>query len=61
MGLVVATTSDTRRPRTFVKTTKSEWVTIEAQEGIPYDRAWACVTDLIVKKFDAEILSKEDG
>ncbi len=48
-------------PVTFVQTLEHSWVTIETREDISYDRAWASVVDLIVRKFEAEILSKEDG
>lgn len=48
-------------PVTFVQTLEHSWVTIEVREDISYDRAWASVVDLIVRKFEAEILSKEDG
>ena len=48
-------------PITFVQTLEHSWVSIEVREDISYDRAWASVVDLIVRKFEAEILSKEDG
>ena len=48
-------------PVTFVQTLEHSWVSIEVREDISYDRAWASVVDLIVRKFEAEILSKEDG
>jgi len=58
---IAISTGDTKRPQSFVKTMEPGWVTIEVREDIPYDRAWASVVDLVVKKFEAEILSKEDG
>lgn len=48
-------------PVTFVQTLEHSWISIEVREDISYDRAWASVVDLIVRKFEAEILSKEDG
>jgi len=48
-------------PVTFVQTLEHAWTSIEIREDVEYDRAWASVVDLIVRKFEAEILSKEDG
>jgi len=48
-------------PVTFIQTLEHAWASIEIREDVPYDRAWASVVDLIVRKFEAEILSKEDG
>jgi len=48
-------------PVTFIQILELSWVSIEIREDIEYDRAWASVVDLIVRKFEAEILSKEDG
>lgn len=61
VGLIVTTAQDTKRPGSFVKTMEPGWVTIEVREDISYDKAWAGVVDLIVRKFEAEILSKENG
>ncbi len=48
-------------PITFVQTLEPSWASIEIREDVPYNRAWASVVDLIVRKFEAAILSKEDG
>ena len=48
-------------PITFVQTLEHSWASIEVREDVPYDRAWDSVVDLIVRKFEAAILSKEDG
>lgn len=48
-------------PVTFIQILELSWVSIEIREDVGYDRAWASVVDLIVRKFEAEILSKEDG
>jgi len=48
-------------PDSFVKTMEPGWTSIEVAEEIGYDKAWASVVDLLVKKFDIEILSKENG
>ncbi len=48
-------------PITFIQTLEHSWASIEVREDVPYDRAWDSVVDLIVRKFEAAILSKEDG
>lgn len=48
-------------PQTFVKTAAPGWNTIEVRDDITYEGAWRSVVDLIGRKFDIEILSKEDG
>jgi hypothetical protein len=48
-------------PKTFVRTPSPDWNMIEMRDEVPYDEAWKSVVDLIAKKFDIEILSKEDG
>ena len=37
------------------------WNTVEVREGVTGDAAWEATVDLIARKFDIEILSKEDG
>ena len=48
-------------PKTFVKTMSPGWSAIEIREGITYEVAWESVVDLIARKLDIEILSREDG
>jgi hypothetical protein len=48
-------------PKTFVRTPSPGWIMIEIRDEMSYDEAWKSVVDLIAKKFDIEILSKEDG
>jgi hypothetical protein len=48
-------------PKSFVQTAEANWNNIELREGLSYDDAWSSVVDLISKRFDIEIVSKEDG
>ena len=48
-------------PKTFVRSTSPGWNMIEIRDEVSYGEAWKSVVDLIAKKFDIEILSKEDG
>lgn len=48
-------------PKTFVKTLEPTWATVELRTDMPYEKAWDSVVDIMVKRFDLEILSKDDG
>lgn len=48
-------------PATFIQTMDPTWATVEVREGMTYPEAWNALVDLLVKKFDLEILAKEDG
>ena len=48
-------------PSTFVRTIDPGWNTIDIREELEYDKAWNTVVDLVSRKFDIEIISKEDG
>ena len=48
-------------PATFVKTMEPTWASVEVRTDVPYEKAWAGVVDTLVKRFDLEVLSKDDG
>lgn len=48
-------------PVTFVQTLEHSWASIEIAGNIEYEKAWSAVVDLLVRKFDLEVLSKENG
>lgn len=48
-------------PISFVQTLEPSWANIEIIEGMEYDKAWSSVVDLLVRQFDIEVLSKENG
>lgn len=48
-------------PKTFVQTTDSSWATIELRPEVGYDQAWETLVDTLVRRFDMEVLSKQDG
>ena len=45
---------------TFVKG-GSRWISMELADNMTYERAWALVTDRLVKEFDLEMLDRESG
>lgn len=48
-------------PKNFVKTMEPAWATVELRSDVPYEKAWPAVVDTLVKRFDIEVLSREDG
>ena len=57
VGLIVA--AGPKPPRSFVQTMEPGWASVEIREGMSYDKTWASVVDLIARKFDLEVISKE--
>jgi hypothetical protein len=49
------------KPKSFVRTMEPTWASIEVRAELPYEKAWATVVDILVKRFDLEVMSKEDG
>lgn len=48
-------------PPSFVRTMEPSWATIELREDISDDKAWNTVLDLLVKRFDIEVIDKASG
>ncbi len=48
-------------PKTFVRTLEPTWANVELRTDVPYDKAWSGLVDALVKRFDIEVISKEDG
>jgi hypothetical protein len=48
-------------PATFVQTMEPNWNTITVRRGVSGDEAWNAVVDLAARRFDIEVISKEDG
>lgn len=48
-------------PTTFVRTMDVSWNTVEVRSDLDGSDAWNAVVDSIARKFDIEVLSKEDG
>jgi ribosomal protein S17E len=44
-----------------VQTLEPTWSSVKIRPEVPYDAAWACLVDALVKRFDVEVMSKEDG
>jgi len=48
-------------PPSFVRTMEPTWASVELRKDVEYEKAWAIVIDLLTKRFDIAILSKDDG
>lgn len=48
-------------PKTFIKTTEPGWNVVELRQGLGYVSAWETTVDTLAKKFDIEVMSREEG
>lgn len=48
-------------PDSFMRMTKQYWEVVDIKQGMKYDDAWERVIYIITKKFELEMISKEDG
>ena len=48
-------------PESFMRMTKQYWEVVDIKPGIKYNDAWERVIYIITKKFELEMISKEDG
>lgn len=51
----------TGAPDSFMRMTKQYWEVVDIKPSIKYDDAWERVIYIITKKFELEMISKEDG
>jgi hypothetical protein len=49
------------RPVSFVETSDPGWSSIELREGLSYDDAWVKCQDIVMRKFEVALSSKESG
>jgi hypothetical protein len=56
--LGVAVFGCTMRPKTFVPA-DTVWAGVEIREAMTPDKAWEAVVDVLAKKFDLEMISRE--
>jgi len=59
--LVLVSVAGCAAPTTFVRTMEPSWASVELRKDISYDEAWIAVSDTLIKRFDLEILQKQDG
>lgn len=59
--LALGCASGPRAPRSFSQVSAPGWSTLELRDDVDYDRAWDSVYALLVRDFDMEFASREDG
>ncbi len=50
-----------KTPPSFVRTMEPGWVSVEIRDGVKPEDAWNSALDLLARKFDMEVLSKDNG
>ena len=48
-------------PISFVRTMEPTWASVELRSGRTYEQSWDACIDLLTRKFDIEVISKENG
>jgi hypothetical protein len=46
---------------TFVKASQAEWSTVQLRDDITFEKAWGEVLDILAKRFEMEMISKDGG
>lgn len=59
--IVIAAVSCASVPQSFVRIMEPTWAGIEIREGMSYEQAWQEVVDVLAKKFELEMISREGG
>lgn len=49
------------RPASFVQTFEPKWISIEIRQGADFESAWKSVVDVLARKFELEVISKDGG
>lgn len=61
VGILLLLLTGCIAPKTFVQTLEPTWASIELRHDVTYEKAWEITVDSLVKRFDLEVLSKENG
>jgi len=61
IGLSLLSGCGSGAPDSFMRMTKQYWESVDIKPGTKYDDAWERVIYIITKKFELEMISKEDG
>jgi hypothetical protein len=48
-------------PTTFTRTLEPTWAGIEIRPELGYENAWNAIVDLLARRFDLEVISKDNG
>ncbi|UCG33518.1 MAG: hypothetical protein JSU68_02575, partial [Phycisphaerales bacterium] len=61
LGILGALTVAGCAPPTFVRTSESDWRTVEFRPDLSRDDAWYHIADVVSLKHDIEIMDKDSG
>jgi len=48
-------------PSTFTRTMEATWASIEVRPELGFETSWNAIVDLLTRRFDLEVISKENG
>jgi hypothetical protein len=48
-------------PTTFTRTMEPTWAGIEVRQDMDFEKAWNAIVDLLSRRFDLEVISKDNG
>lgn len=48
-------------PTTFTRTMEATWANVEVRPELGYENAWNSTVDLLTRRFDLEVISKDNG
>ncbi len=60
-AILVLNGCGTGAPDSFMRMQKQYWEVVDVKQSIKYDDAWQRVIYIITKKFELDMISKEDG
>ena len=61
IGIVALVVTGCMAPKSFVRIMEPTWSSVELRPGMTYDDAWKEVLDVLAKKFEIEMISKDGG
>ena len=61
LGLTLISGCGSGAPDSFMRMTKQYWESVDIKQGLKYDEAWERTIYIITKKFELEMITKEDG
>lgn len=50
-----------KKPNSFFQTMEPSWSVIEIRNGVSDEDAWSKVRDILIRKFDLEVIERNDG
>jgi hypothetical protein len=50
-----------KKPNIFFESSEPGWATIELRENLSYEKAWQNVVDILARKFEIAVMSKDGG